>query len=141
MPSKYGHLDRQKELPTQREVHPVWRGIGFLLLIITPVISWASAMILLDLGRKQGWAFLAELGDPIRFPEWAYKIPVIMNLANFITGFPNLKALLLFFFIVLILLSGVFAVLNAVLYRMFGPPRYTDLDAPASRVKVKRYTR
>lgn len=141
MPSKYENYTRQKELPARREVHPVWRGIGFLLIIIIPVISWAAAMVLLDIGRKQGWAFLSELADPIKFPDWAYQVPVIMNLANFITGYPNLKSLLLFFFIVLILLSGVFAVLNAVLYRMFGPPRYTNLDAPAPRVKTKRYSR
>lgn len=142
MPSKYENFNnKHKELQVNREVHPVWRGIGFLLFLIIPVVSWIAATILLDLGRQQGWAFLSELSDPIKFSDWAYKFPIIMNLANFITNFPNLKALLLFFFMVLILLSGIFSVLNAVLYRMFGPPRYTNLDAPAPRVKTKRYTR
>jgi hypothetical protein len=141
MPDKYGTFNKHKELPSRREVHPVWRGIGFVMILLIPIISWLASMVLLDVGRKQGWAFLGELSDPIKFPEWAYKVPVIMNVANYITNFPNLKSLLLFFFLVLILLSGVFAVLNAVLYRMFGPPRYTNLDAPAPRVRTKRYTR
>jgi hypothetical protein len=137
---KYQTYQKQKELP-RNEVHPVWRGIGCLIVIITPIISWAAAQVLLELGKTQKWAFLYELSDNLRFPDYVYKIPGILVAANYISGIAYLKALLLFFFLVLILLSGVFALLNAILYRMIGPPRYTAIDAPAPRVKTKRYTR
>jgi hypothetical protein len=138
--AKYQTYQKHKELP-RNEVHPVWRGIGCLIIIITPIISWAAAEVLLGIGKAQKWPFLYELGDYIRFPEYVYKIPVVLVVANYISGFAYLKALLLFFVLLLILFSGVFAVLNAMLYRMIGPPRYTALDAPAPRVKTKRYTR
>lgn len=137
---KYQTYQKHKDLP-RNEVHPVWRGIGCLIIIITPIISWAAAEVLLGLGKTQKWAFLYEMSGNIRFPDYIYKIPVILVAANFISSIAYLKALLLFFFLILILLSGVFALLNAMLYRMIGPPRYTAIDAPAPRVKTKRYTR
>ena len=138
--AKYQSYQKPKDLP-RNEVHPVWRGIGCLIMVITPIISWAAAMVLLEFGRSQKWPFLYELRDYVRFSDIFYKIPGILVVANYLSSIPYLKALLIFFFLVLILLSGVFAVLNAVFYRMIGPPRYTALDAPAPRVKVKRYTR
>ena len=137
---KYQTYQKRNELP-RNEVHPVWRGIGCLIIIITPIISWAAAQVLLQIGKTQKWPFLYELSDFVRFPDYVYKIPGILVVANFLSGIAYLKALLLFFFLVLILLSGVFSVLNAMLYRLVGPPRYTALDAPAPRVKTKRYTR
>jgi hypothetical protein len=137
---KYQSYQKPKEMP-RNVVHPVWRGIGCLIMVITPIISWAAAQVLLDLGKAQKWPFLYELRDFVRFPDYVYKIPLILVAANYISSIAYLKVLLLFFFLVLILLSGVFAVLNAMLYRMIGPPRYTAIDAPAPRVKVKRYTR
>jgi hypothetical protein len=138
--AKYQSYQKPKDLP-RNEVHPVWRGIGCLMMVITPIISWAAAMLLLELGRSQKWPFLYELRDFVRFPDLFYKIPGILVVANYLSSIPYFKALLIFFFLVLMLLSGVFAVLNAMLYRMIGPPRYTAIDAPAPRVKTKRYTR
>jgi hypothetical protein len=138
--AKYQSYQKQKELP-RNEVHPVWRGIGCIIMLILPVISWAAAQLLLEFGKAQKWPFLWELSEVIRFPDWVYQVPGILVAANYISSVPYLKALLIFFFLVLIALSGIFAVLNAVLYRLVGPPRYTALDAPAPRVKVKRYTR
>jgi hypothetical protein len=139
--SKYQSFQKHKELPARRDVHPVWRGIGCLIMVILPVISWATAQLLLEFGKSQKWAFLYELSDYVRFPEWAYSTPYILILANYISSIPYLKALLMFSVLVLILLSGIFAFLNAILYRVVGPPRYTELDAPAPRVNVKRRSR
>ncbi len=137
---KYQSFQRHQDLP-RNEVHPIWRGIGCLIIIITPLISWAAAQVLLGIAKTQKWPFLYELSDYIRFPEYVYQIPVILVAANYISSIPYLKALLVFFFLVLILLSGIFAFLNAVFYRLIGPPRYTSIDAPAPRVKTKRYSR
>ena len=138
--AKYQSYQKQKELP-RNEVHPVWRGIGCIIILITPIISWAAAQLLLEFGKIQHWAFLYELSDYVRFPDYVYKIPGILVAANYISSIPYLKALALFFFLLLILFSGIFSVLNAMLYRLVGPPRYTAIDAPAPRVKTKRYTR
>ena len=139
--SKYNTYQQHRELPSNREVHPVWRGIGCIIIILTPIISWAAASLLLEFGKLQKWPFLYELRDYIRFPEVVYQIPGVLRVAYFLSGIPYLKALLIFFVLMLIVFSGVFAVLNAVAYRIVGPPRYTRLDAPAPRVKTKKYTR
>jgi hypothetical protein len=138
--AKYQSYQKPKELP-RNEVHPVWRGIGCIIMLILPIISGAAAKLLLELGKAQHWAFLYELSDYVRFPEYVYKIPYILIAANYISSIAYLKALALFFFLLLITFSGIFAVLNAMLYRLVGPPRYTAIDAPAPRVKTKRYTR
>jgi len=65
----------------------------------------------------------------------------VNTLVNYLSSIPYLQALALFFIMAMILFSGIFSFLNALLYRMIGPPRYTPLDAPAPRVKTKRYTR
>jgi hypothetical protein len=138
--AKYQSYQKPKELP-RNEVHPVWRGIGCIIILITPIISWAAAQLLLEFGKTQHWAFLYELSEVIRFPDIVYKIPGILVVANYLSSIAYLKALLMFFFLLLITFSGIFAVLNAMLYRLVGPPRYTALDEPAPRVKTKRYTR
>ena len=81
------------------------------------------------------------LAGTVRFPDIFYTTPGVQVAANYLSGIPYLQAITLFFVVFLLLFSGVFALLNAILYRMIGPPRYTRLDEPAPRVKTKRYTR
>ena len=137
---KYNYFQKEKG-PQNKGIHPVWRGIGCIISIITPIISISASMITVDFGKAQKWPFLYQLGGYFRFPDVFYQIPTVMKFANFISSIVDFKALLLFFVIYLMLFSSVFAFINAVLYRMFGPPRYSDLDAPPERVKTKRYTR
>jgi len=138
---KYDYFKRAQEADTKKEVHPVWRGIGCLMNILTPVISGAAAMLVVDLGKAQGWPFLGQLGGYYRFSDVFYRIAFVKILANYISSIPDFKALALFFVVFMLVFSSIFTVINAVLYRTFGPPRYSRLDAPAPRVKTKRYTR
>lgn len=138
--AKYNTFQKVKETP-RNVIHPVWRGIGCLIMVLMPIISGAAAQLMLDFGKSQKWPFLTELSSLVRFPDIVYKIPGVLVVANYISSIPYLKALTLFFVLLLILFSGVFAILNSVLYRVIGPPRYTPLDEPAPRVKTKRYTR
>ena len=137
---KYATHQKNKDLP-RSEIHPVWRGIGFIIMLLTPVISWAAAMVLVDLGKSQNWALIGSLSGTVHFPDILYQTPGVNTLVNYLSSIPYLQALALFFIMAMILFSGIFSFLNALLYRMIGPPRYTPLDAPAPRVKTKRYTR
>ena len=52
MGSKYRGY-QTKQGPSEKElqrVHPVWRGVGFALLILMPVIAWAAADVLINSG-------------------------------------------------------------------------------------------
>jgi hypothetical protein len=140
MPSKY-HTYQKKEFVRPYTIHPVWRGIGFLMMVLVPVMAGAAAVIMKDLGFQLGWPFMYELTGTIRLPEVLYTIPVIRNVALWISSIPNLRAILLFFALFVIVFSGIMSLLYAMIYRLVGPPRYTPLDAPAEKIRAKRYTR
>lgn len=142
MPSSKTHFQIQtKEFTRPYTIHPIWRGIGFLMILVVPVMSWASALLTRDYGRSHGWAFMGELSSSLRLPDIFYSIPVISSFANWISSIRDLPVLSLFFVLLLLVFSGLMSLLYALIYRLVGPPRYTPLDAPASKTKVKRYTR
>lgn len=140
MPQKYSTFQK-KEFVRPYTIHPVWRGIGFLMMVLVPVMAGAGAYELTGFGFRQNWAFMWELTGTIQMPEILYGIPVIGSLAYWISSIQNLRAHILFFLLLLLVFSGIMSVLYAVLYRVVGPPRYTALDAPAPKAKVRKYTR
>jgi len=137
---KYNYFQKA-QAPQKKEIHPVWRGIGLLIMLITPIISIAASILLLDFGLSQQWPFLSQLDGYLRFSNIFYQIAFVRDVANYISSVPYFKALMVFFVACMMLFSSAFALINAILYRAFGPPRYGPLDAPAPRVKTKRYTR
>lgn len=49
MGSKYRGY--QSQPPPEKEsgrIHPIWRGVGFALMVLLPVIAWAAADVLLE---------------------------------------------------------------------------------------------
>ncbi|PWH12981.1 MAG: hypothetical protein DDG60_11235 [Anaerolineae bacterium] len=140
MPQKY-QTYQKKEFVRPYTIHPAWRGIGCIMMVLVPIMAWAAAMVAIEIGLTQGWPFMYELRGTVRLPEILYSLPLIKEIAGFISSIPNLRAFLLFFVLFLIVFSGILSVIYAVIYRMFGPPRYTPLDAPPPKVKAKRYTR
>lgn len=140
MPSKYSSIQRS-EFKRPYDIHPAWRGIGFLLIIISLGMSWVGMLVLKELGRQQGWPIMAALGYNLRLPNFFYQTPGLSILANALYNIPDLPATLFFFFGVLLVISGVLSLFYAILYRMFGPSRYTEMDMPAPKVNTRRYTR
>jgi len=140
MPSKYQSFNK-KEFVRPYKIHPIWRGIGFLLMVLVPIMALAAALVLTEMGFEQGWPFMRELRGTVRLPDIMYVIPVVRNFAGWISSINNFPAKALFFVGMLLVFSGIMSLLYAMIYRLVGPPRYTPLDAPASKAKVKRYTR
>lgn len=140
MPQKYQTFQK-KEFVRPYTIHPVWRGIGFLMMVLVPIMAGAAAVVMKDLGFELGWPFMYELRGNIRLPDIFYAIPVIRNLAAWISSIQDLRAILLFFVLFVIVFSGLMSILYAVIYRLVGPPQYTPLDAPAPKTRTKRYTR
>ncbi len=137
---KYNYFEQAKG-PKVKTIHPVWRGIGLIINLILPIIAIAGAVALVDFGKQQNWPFLAELAGTVRFGSIFYRIAFVRDVANYISSIQYFKALMIFSIALYMLFSSIFAVINAILYRIFGPPRYGDTDAPAPRAKTKRYTR
>lgn len=53
MAGKYRRYVNEPEAPhrNRREIHPIWRGVGFVMIILIPIISYAATDVLL----KQSW--------------------------------------------------------------------------------------
>jgi hypothetical protein len=65
---RYSHRPAEvKERPY--EIHPIWRGIGCIMLIIGPFIAFSAAHILVNLDMENGWmAVPREMRGAVRTP-------------------------------------------------------------------------
>ena len=138
---KYTSVTRQKEPAKITGVHPIMKGLGCLMFVIVPVISYGVAVILVKLGIARGWPLPPEwLGPPV-FNPLLWKVAGLIPILNFLSFQTNLIANLVIAAAITITIGGVMAILFGYIYKMFGPPQYGPLDAPPIRVKVKRYKR
>ncbi len=101
-----------------------------MIVVVLVMASGAAAALAVELGFEMKWPIMYQLSGYVRLPDILYTLPIVRELAGFISSIPNLRALVLFFILFLIVFSGIVSVLYAFVYRMFGPPRYTPLDAP-----------
>lgn len=104
------------------KMHPVWRGVGFALLIILPIISYFGTIVILDANALHGWVkipgeLLASSSDPMLY------VKIILTLT------------LTFLFF------AVFSLIYSIIYGMFAPPRYGPLDVPPASYRGKPYKR
>ncbi len=138
--AKYRSYEKQQP-PRRKDPHPVWRGIGCLIMLIVPALSFGVSSLLVQMAPSMGVHLPPELlGRPV-MPELLFKIPGLVAMLNWIQRQNNLYAILIITFVVTVVMAGVIAVLYALAYRFVGPPRYSGYDAPPVNVKVKKYKR
>jgi len=107
------------------EIHPIWRGIGCLLMIIIPIIAYAGAALLVKANFSQHWVPVpADLAQTVYLP--------------IIGGVPNLYALLIVTAVLALFGYGLMTIIFSIFYGMVGPPRYGPLDAPPVRQGPRR---
>lgn len=126
---KYGRF-ASREIEAQRpwKIHPIWRGIGCVMAVLIPLLSYAGAVVLVqeNATRSKPWIpTLWALMHPVKIPIINYNLPIlaaelVVSLALMLVGF----ALLM--------------VLYSILYSMLGPSRYGPLDSPPIREPVRR---
>lgn len=119
--AKYRQYDRGsavKKAPW--EIHPIWRGIGCMLMIIIPIMAYAGAALLVEANFTQRWVPVPyELAKTVSLPM--------------IGAVPNLYAILIVTAILSLFGFGLMTFLFSLFYRMVGPPRYGPLDMPPVR--------
>jgi len=125
----------------QKELHPVWRGIGCLTILIVPILSYASAYVTLEEGLRRGWPIPPALLGAPRLPDLIWKIPVLAQLFAPIYGWNNLYAHLALTIVYIVVFAGLLSLGYAILYRFVGPPRYGPQDEPPLKHKPKPYKR
>lgn len=106
-------------------IHPVWRGIGCIMLVLIPLLSYAGAVLLVQANRTQHWLPVPrDLAATIAIP--------------FVGRIPYLYANLLTAGVLSLLGFGALMVIYSLLYRVVGPPSLGPQDAPPIRRKVKK---
>jgi hypothetical protein len=101
------------------EFHPIWRGIGFALIILIPVISYFAGLLVIDENKLHNYVpippdLINPYGDPMLF------VKIIVTVA------------------IAFLVYVVFMIITFVSFRLFGPARYGPVDAPPPRRKIRR---
>jgi hypothetical protein len=103
-------------------IHPVWRGIGFAMIVLTPIMGWAAAVLLLDLNTQNKWmAVPRDLLISWRDPYILIKLILTIVIA--------------------LLIFLVYQLITFFLYRVTGPSRYGPMDVPPVRYTGKKYKR
>lgn len=108
------------------DIHPIWRGIGCLLMILIPVMAYAGAVLLVQANLSQGWVPIgSELSQRVTIPN--------------VGSFDYLFANLLVAGILAMLGFGLIVAIYALVYRAVGPSHLGPLDAePIRRSPQKR---
>jgi hypothetical protein len=119
-----------------KEPHSIWSGLGCLLMIIIPVISYAAASLTVDALSAPGYRVIPTqlMGKP-RLPDFVYNSKGLIMLLTPLTKVNNLYANLVVGFFYVLLISGVIAVIYAIVYSSMGPRRYGPTDSPPLRYK------
>jgi hypothetical protein len=122
--SKYDRYDKPKIKTKDQKMHPIWRGIGCLMLILIPVMGYAAADVFLQ--AAPGWGLFPRSSDLYQNIDLQYIIlPFSIGQVVFT----------IFFAVVGFLL---FSLVYAFVFRVAGPPRYGPTDAPPPKRGKKR---
>ena len=121
----------------QGRIHPIWAGIGFLMVIIVPLMTWAATVLIVDGVQASNPAMLNGFPRYLAVPAFLYGIPGMAMIARM----DNFAIKAVFFIFALVIFTGLFSTLYAFIYRLVGPPRYAPDDIPAPKIKTKPFKR
>jgi hypothetical protein len=140
--TKYSTAQQRRTVSkNETPLHPVWRGIGCILIFFIPILSYFLAAASVQLAVDQMWPMPYQLmGYPV-IPVLLWKDAGIVPILYFIQSQNNLFAILAITFVYIVFFVSLVSFAYAFLYRFVGPSRYGPTDAPPPKVKVKRYNR
>jgi hypothetical protein len=118
--AKYSmYPEPQKEAPKKKPIHPIWRGIGCILLVLIPMVSYVAADYLITYRASYSWIIIPQ--------------EMIVN------NLPD-PLLLVKIFYTAIFVFALYLILTIVTFfanRLFGPSRYGPHDIPIDKVQRK----
>lgn len=84
-------------------VHPVWRGLGFLLMGVIGVMSYAGANLLVEANKTKGWVAVPE------------------GIRGGVSWAPDLYAELIVAFFLAFIGFGIMTIVYSIIYRASRP--------------------
>jgi len=129
MGKHYGGSLRQADPgPSRPDIHPVWRGIGWVLMILTPILGYFCALALIEANKVNEW---------FRIPKGL----IYHNEISFLPHDPLLIVKALLTIIVAFILFFLFQLITMILYRITAPPQYGPFDVPRQAFRGKKKSR
>lgn len=138
---RYSSYARRPPRPPRGIVHPVMRGIGCIMIVLVPILSYGLAVLLVNYGLQNGWPIPPNwLGAPT-FHPLLWRLTGLATVLEYLTRQTNLIAHIVFTIALIIVMGGVMSVIYGYFYQIFGPPRYGPTDVPPPKVKARPYKR
>ncbi len=138
---KYSSYSHKQEKPRNVGVHPVMRGIGCIMIILVPILSYGIAVLLVNYGFAHGWPIPPSWFGHPTIPPLLMRLQGLRPIWDFLVQQNNLTAILFFTVTIIVVIGGIMSIIYGYMYTLFGPPRYGPMDVPPIRIKVKRYKR
>jgi hypothetical protein len=129
MGRNFQHDQNSRGMPRDNKVHPIWQGIGCLMLIAIPILSYAGAVLLVEENMTRHW-----LPAPSELLQTVF-IPVAG------VSVPHLYANLLVAFLLALLGFTILTMAYGALYSAIGPSRYGPLDAHPNEFRERKRRR
>lgn len=116
-------LYQKKEKKPKKTIHPIWRGIGCVLLVVIPFISYIAADFLITNHEDFSWVVITQ-ELMVNYPKDPYILEKIFYTA-----------------IIVFILYLILTVITFFVDRFFGPSHYGPYDVPPNEVEIKRSKR
>ncbi|HEY9088569.1 MAG TPA: hypothetical protein VIO36_10405 [Anaerolineaceae bacterium] len=120
---RHSQYDFHEKKVDRNEIHPIWRMIGFAMMLLIPFLSYIAAIGILQENAKQRW-----------FP-----IPADLLVPWGSDSMLGIKILLTL--VIAFLLYMIFMLITFIMNRLFAPPRYGPTDVPQVTYRGKKRVR
>jgi hypothetical protein len=138
---RYTSYQKRESAVQRGQIHPVMRGIGCILLVLIPIISYGTGVLIVNYGVGKGWPIPVKwLGTPV-IPPLLLKLAGLRPIFDFLFAQTNLVANIIFAIAIAVVIFGIISIIYGFMFKLMGPPEYGPTDVPPVRVKVKRYKR
>ena len=103
--------------PSKLPVHPIWRGIGCILIAFLPIASYFIASLLIDNREIYPWLIIPD--------------DILLN--NYPKD-PMIVVRLLYALVIVLAIVAVLSLFMSLVMRFFAPSKYDPVDVPPEKI-------
>jgi hypothetical protein len=98
MPKNSQYIVDKPRIDEKKKIHPVWRGIGCVLMVLIPFVSYFAAVQIISMRNQWKWVIIPEEiiaktgNDPLIYVKLVYAFVIalllflIMGVITFVTN-------------------------------------------------------
>lgn len=120
---RQSQFDFHQQRPDRNAIHPIWRMIGFAMMLLIPFLSYLAAITILQENLKQRW------------------FPIPGDLLVPWGSDPMLGIKILLTLLIAFLLYIIFMFITFLMNSLLAPSRYGPTDVPQVSYKGKKRSR